>query len=109
MQAAAFVYPEVKQVGRLPQHVLGTENTEQHLPLSRVSDTFDISVATFILNGEHCHLWFFLWPPFLQLKTEWFPPRVRAAREGRSLLTLMYKQVPVLILFHRINIHDTSK
>lgn len=39
MQAVAFVYPEVRQVVRLPQSVLGTENTEQHLPLSRVSDT----------------------------------------------------------------------
>lgn len=45
MQAVAFVYPEVRQVGRLPQRVLGTENTEQHLPLSRVSDTCDISVT----------------------------------------------------------------
>lgn len=35
------------------------------------------------------------------------PPGLLLQREG--LFMFMYKQVPVLILFHRINIHDTSK
>lgn len=33
----------------------------------------------------------------------------RTCRRERSFLILMYKQVPVLILFHHINIHDTSE
>ena len=33
----------------------------------------------------------------------------RTCCRERSLLIFMYKQVPVLILFHHINIHDTSE
>lgn len=72
-QAAVFVCPEVRKVGMLPQCVLGIGNTDWHLSLLHVNDT-----------------WMDQLPPPLQMVktvtcgpvTVWFPPRVGSARRS---------------------------